>query len=68
MELSEVPLKDVAFVFGWDRAHFPHSSLYGALFYISAENSIDNIEMVSLLLSSTCTASRDFLFLTLPHQ
>ena len=54
--------------FGWDRVNFLHSSWYGAMFWICAENSVDNSGMFSLLLSSAYTASRPFLLLTPPHQ
>jgi len=54
--------------FGWDRVNFLHSSCYGTMFWILAENSVDNIEMFSLLLSSTYTNSGPVLFLTSPHQ
>lgn len=51
--------------FGWGRAHFLHSSSYGAIIGISAENGVDSIEMFLLLPSSTCTASWPFLLLIL---
>ena len=51
---------------GWDRVNFLHSSWYGAMLWIYAENSVDNSGMFSLLLSSAYAASRPFLPLT-PH-
>uniref|UniRef100_A0A8B9YXA4 non-specific serine/threonine protein kinase n=1 Tax=Buteo japonicus TaxID=224669 RepID=A0A8B9YXA4_9AVES len=38
------------------------------MFWICAENSVDNAEMFQLLLSSAYTESRPFLLLTPPHQ
>jgi len=38
------------------------------MFWICAENSVDNTGMFSLLLSCAYTASRPFLLLTPPHQ
>ena len=38
------------------------------MFWIWAENSVDNTEMFSLLLSSAYTEARPFLLLTPPHQ
>ena len=40
----------------------------GLMFWICAENSVDNSGMFSLLLSSAYTESRPFLLLTLPCQ
>ena len=48
--------------------NFLHSSYYGAMVWICAENSVDNTGMFSLLLSSAYTESRPFLLLTPPHQ
>ena len=31
--------------FGWDRVKFLHSNLYGTMFWICAENSVDNTLM-----------------------
>jgi len=47
---------------------FFHNSLYGTIFWIGDENSIDNAEMFSSLLSSAYTESRPLLLLTLPHR
>ena len=52
--------------FHWFRLGY--SSLCGAMVKISAENSVDNTGMFSLLLSSAYTVSRPFLLLTPPHQ
>lgn len=49
--------------FGWGGVNFLCSSPYGAVFWISAENSVDIMEMW-LLLSSTCSESRPFQLLT----
>ena len=46
--------------FGWDRVNFLHSSEYGAMVWICAENSVDNSGVVLLLLSSASTASKAF--------
>jgi len=54
--------------FGWDRVNFLHSNWYEAMFWICAENSIDNTRMSSSLLSHAYTESRSFLPPTLPHQ
>ena len=54
--------------FNWYRVNFLHSSYCGAMFWICAENSIDNTEMFLLLLSSAYIESRPFLLLTPPHQ
>jgi len=48
--------------------NFLHSSLYGAMFWICDENSVDNTGTFSLLLSSAYTEPRPFLLLTPPHQ
>lgn len=34
--------EDLCADFGWDRVHFLHSSLHGAMFWICAENSVPN--------------------------
>lgn len=47
---------------------FLHSSLYWAVFWICAENSVNNTGMISLLLCCAYTMSRSFLLLTPPHQ
>ena len=52
--------------FGCDRVNLLHSSWYGAMFWICAENSVDSTEMFSLLLSSAYTESRPFLLLAPP--
>ena len=54
--------------FDWGRVNFLRSSWYEAMFWICAENSVDNTGMFSLLLSSAYTESRPFLLLTAPHQ
>jgi len=54
--------------FDWDGVNFLHSSLYGAMFWISAENSVDNTGMFSLLLSSAYTAPGPLLVLTPRRQ
>ena len=54
--------------FDWNRVNFFHSSYYGTMFWICAENSIDNTGVFSLLLSRAYTQSRPFLLLTPPHQ
>lgn len=48
--------------------NFLHSSWYGAVLFIRAENTVDNSGVFSLLLSSTHTQSRSFLFFTLPQK
>ena len=47
--------------------HFFHSTLYMVMFWICAENRVDNTEMFLLLLSNAYTESRPFLLLT-PHH
>jgi len=54
--------------FGWDRFVFLHSSSFGAMFWLCAENSGDNRGMFSLVLTRAYTESRPFLLLTPPHQ
>ena len=49
--------------FGWDGVNFPHSSLYGGVFWICDENSADK-GMFCLLLNSAHSASRP----SPPHQ
>lgn len=49
------------------RVNFLHSGWYGAVFWICAEHSVDNIEMFLSLLSRVCTEPRPFLLLMLPH-
>ena len=39
--------------FGWDRVNFLHSSWYGAMFWICAENSVDNTRDV-LVIAEQC--------------
>lgn len=51
--------------FHWDRVNFLHSSQHGVIFWICAENSVDNPEIFLLLPSSVWTSSRPFLLLTL---
>ena len=53
---------------GWDRVNFLHNNWYGAVFWICAENSVDNTGMFQLWLSRAYTVSRPFLLLTPPHQ
>lgn len=31
----------------WDRVNFPHSSSYGAIFYICDQNSVDNTDILA---------------------
>lgn len=50
----------IMYYFGLDRSNFLHSSLYHAMFHICVENSVDNIRMFELLLSSVYTTSRPF--------
>ena len=45
---------------------FLHGSWYGTMFWVCAENSVDNTGMFSLLLSSAYTESRPFLLPTPP--
>jgi len=57
-------LNDSCADFGWVIVHFLHSTKYGAVFWICAENSVDNTGMFSSLLSSAHTASGAFQPLT----
>ena len=57
---------DVLVLGCWDAANFLHSSWYGAMFWICAENSVDNTERFLLLLSRVYAETRPFLFLTPP--
>lgn len=52
--------------FGWDRVNFLCSSWYGFTVCICAGNNVDNSWIFLLLLSSACTESSPFPFLT-PH-
>ena len=54
--------------FGWRRVNFLYISWCSAVFWICAENSVDNTGMFSLPLSSAYTEPRPFLLLTPPHQ
>ena len=54
--------------FGWEGVNFLHRHSYGAMFWISEDNTVDNTFMFRLLLSSSYTVSRPSLFLTLPCQ
>ena len=38
-------LTEVCASFGWDRVNFLHRSWYGALFWVCAENSVDDTGM-----------------------
>jgi len=60
--------KDFLTGFVWDRVKFLHCSLSGSMFWICADNSVDNTMMFELLLNSAYTASRPFLLLRPPHQ
>lgn len=44
--------------FGWGRVNFLHNSSYGAMLWICDQNSVDNIRMFWLLLSSAYAASK----------
>lgn len=48
--------------------NFLHSSLYGAMFLICVEKSVDKTILLWVLLSSAYTESRPFLFLLQPCQ
>ena len=54
--------------FVWERVNTLYSSWYGTMFWICAENSIDDTERFLLLQSSAYAESRPILLLTLPHQ
>ena len=46
----------------WDRVNILHSSPYSSVFWICAQNSVDNAAIFYLLLSSACTVSKLCLF------
>lgn len=54
-------------VLSWDGVGF-HHSLYGAVFLVFDQNSVDNTLMFWLLLNRACTAPRPPLFPTVPPQ
>jgi len=54
--------------FNWDRVNFLHRSQHGAMFWICAENSVDNTGKFQILLSGAYTESKPFLPLAPPHQ